>query len=301
MRIGMVGLGKMGGNMTRRLLKSGHEVVAFDRSLDTVEEYRGFGAVGVESLGGMLDELATKDAPRVIWLMIPAGKPVDDTIEALRDDLRPGDIVIDGGNSNYKETISRAAVLKEIQVLMLDAGTSGGVWGLENGYCLMIGGDKTAFDFLEPVFSSLAPKDGYLRVGENGAGHFVKMIHNGIEYGLMQAYAEGFDLMEHGRFDLPLADIASLWNRGSVIRSWLLELSGDMLRGNSKLDEIKGFVPDSGEGRWTVEESIDLSVPTPVITASLQARFRSRRENTFSDRFLAGLRKQFGGHSVKKI
>ena len=297
MKLAIVGLGKMGGNMTRRLIKRGHEVVAFDRSTEAVHEVSKEGAISSESLEDAVSKLSS---PKVVWLMIPSGDPVEEAVKSLSKILDKGDIVIDGGNSNFHQTVLRAKFLKESGIHMLDAGTSGGVWGLEKGYCFMVGGEQKAFDIIEPALESLAAPDGYQRVGENGAGHYVKMIHNGIEYGLMQAYAEGFDLLEHSDFKLDLPRVAKLWNQGSVIRSWLLELSQDMLSANSKLDDVKGFVPDSGEGRWTVVESIDKSVPTPVITASLQARFRSRRENTFSDRFLASLRRQFGGHAVKK-
>jgi len=296
-KLAIVGLGKMGANMTRRLLGEKHQVVVYDMNPDSVKELSAEGADPAESLEDIVEQLSS---PRVVWLMIPTGDPVRQTATKLADLLDKGDIIIDGGNSNFNETLELSEQLASKGITLLDVGTSGGVWGLEFGYCLMIGGEKKAFDHVEPAFKTLAPKDGYLHVGESGAGHYVKMIHNGIEYGVMQAYAEGFDMLENSKFSLNLPAVASLWNRGSVIRSWLLELSERMLKENSRLEGLKGYVPDSGMGRWTVEESIKLRIPIPVITASLQARFRSRRENTFSDRFLAALRNQFGGHAVKK-
>ncbi|OVE80226.1 6-phosphogluconate dehydrogenase (decarboxylating) [bacterium J17] len=297
MEIAFIGLGKMGGNMVRRLLSDGHEVVGYDRSDEIVKELSGEGMKPANSLDELVSSLAT---PRTIWIMVPAGAPVDKTIEELLPKLSPGDVLIDGGNSNFHDTIARSEKLRLSNICLLDAGTSGGVWGLKVGYCLMLGGELEAFKQVEPALKTLAPQDGYLHVGGSGAGHYVKMVHNGIEYGLMQAYAEGFDILEQSRFDLDLAKISHLWNQGSVIRSWLLELTENFFKDDPKLETLKGWVQDSGEGRWTVEESIALSVPAPVITASLQARFRSRRENTFADRYLAALRNQFGGHSVVK-
>ncbi len=297
MEIGFVGLGKMGANMVRRLLQGGHQVQVFDRSVAAAQELEKEGA---KAQGDLASLVAALPAPRVIWMMIPAGPPVDETIEQLRPHLRAGDVLIDGGNTRFTDTIERGKRLATQDILYLDAGTSGGVWGLKNGYCLMVGGEKKAFQILEPVLKTLAPPNGYIHAGPSGAGHYVKMIHNGIEYGMMQAYAEGFDMMKSSRYQFDLPQVANLWNQGSVVRSWLLELAARALAEDPNLDGLKGYVEDSGEGRWTVEESIHLSVPTPVITASLQARFRSRRENTFSDRFLSALRNQFGGHAVKK-
>ncbi len=298
MKLSIIGLGKMGANMTRRLLADNHEVVVYDMNPEPVKQLEKEGAIAASGLENIVEQLPS---PRVVWMMIPAGDPVKQTAKKLSSLLEKGDILIDGGNSNFNDTVELAEQLASEGIGLLDAGTSGGVWGLEVGYCLMVGGTKEAFEKVEPAFKTLAPKDGYLHVGESGAGHYVKMIHNGIEYGIMQAYAEGFDMLEHSQFSLNLPGIAGLWNQGSVIRSWLLELSEIMLKENNQLEGIKGYVPDSGEGRWTVEESIKLRIPTPVITASLQARFRSRRENTFSDRFLAALRNQFGGHAMKKV
>jgi len=297
MEIGFVGLGKMGANMVRRLLQGGHQVQVFDRSVAAAQELEKEGA---KAQGDLASLVAALPAPRVVWMMIPAGPPVDETIEQLRPHLRAGDVLIDGGNTRFTDTIERGKRLATQDILYLDAGTSGGVWGLKNGYCLMVGGEKKAFQILEPVLKTLAPPNGYIHAGPSGAGHYVKMIHNGIEYGMMQAYAEGFDMMKSSRYQFDLPQVANLWNQGSVVRSWLLELAARALAEDPNLDGLKGYVEDSGEGRWTVEESIHLSVPTPVITASLQARFRSRRENTFSDRFLSALRNQFGGHAVKK-
>jgi 6-phosphogluconate dehydrogenase len=298
MKLGFIGLGRMGANMCRRLLRGGHEVVVQNRSYAPAEALeKEDGAKAVHNIGDIAPLLPS---PRVCWIMVPAGNPVDEAIKALLPTLSAGDIIIDGGNSNFKDSIRRSEELKAKNIRFLDIGTSGGIWGLEVGYCMMIGGDRAAFQVLEPALKTLAPKDGYLHCGDSGSGHYVKMIHNGIEYGMMQAYAEGFDILENSRYDLDLQKISHLWNQGSVVRSWLLELVERMLEADPDLEGLKGFVEDSGEGRWTVQESIDLSVPAPVIVHSLLARFRSRRENTYSDRFLAALRNQFGGHAVKK-
>ncbi len=297
MELGFVGLGKMGANMVKRLRLGDHRVVVYDRNPDVSKELGSVGAEPVFELTAVPQKLSS---PRAIWIMVPAGDPVDQVIETLLPHLSPGDILIDGGNSFYKETIRRAEALKQKKIEFVDSGTSGGVWGLKNGYCLMVGSSKEAFKIIEPVLKTLAPPQGLLHAGPPGAGHYVKMIHNGIEYGLMQAYAEGFDILQHAPYEFDLPAIAALWNRGSVVRSWLLELAENALREDPDLEKLKGFVQDSGEGRWTVKEAIDLSVPSPVITASLQARFRSRIENTFSDRFLSALRNQFGGHAVEK-
>lgn len=297
MEVGFIGLGKMGANMVRRLMGGGHSVFVLDRSSEVTQAIAKEGAHPATSTAHLIQQLK---GPRVLWMMIPAGAPVDEMIAEVSPHLGSGDILIDGGNSRFHDTIARSAALKSKGISYMDVGTSGGVWGLKLGYCMMIGGERASFERIEPLLQTLAPADGYRWVGPSGAGHYVKMVHNGIEYGMMQAYAEGFDLMKSSQFEFNLPEIAHLWNQGSVVRSWLLELSAEALKADPKLEKLVGYVEDSGEGRWTVQESIDRSVPTPVITASLQARFRSRRENTFSDRFLAALRNQFGGHAVKK-
>lgn len=300
MELGMVGLGRMGANMTERLVRGGHRVVAFDRGPDAIAKVVVGGAVGAKSLADLVSNLK---GPRAVWLMIPSGAPVDQTIADLLPLLSPGDTIIDGGNSNYKDTMRRGRSLAERQIHYVDSGTSGGIWGLDNGYALMIGGPDDAVQRLRPVFETLAPaKDrGWGHVGPSGAGHFVKMIHNGIEYGMMQAYAEGFAIMdrkEELRLNLP--QIAEIWRHGSVVRSWLLDLAARALADNPELDGIKPQVADSGEGRWTVFEAVDLNVSAPVITASLQARIRSRDEDCYTERMLAVLREQFGGHAVAR-
>lgn len=300
MEIGMIGLGRMGSNMARRLLKGGHQVAVYDPAKEAVEGLVAEGATGFDSLATMVKSLPL---PRAVWIMVPSGEITDDTITALVNELSDGDAVIDGGNSNYKDSMRRATALAEKGISFLDSGTSGGIWGLAEGYCLMIGGDKHAFSRLEPIFQSLAPSPerGYAHVGPSGAGHFVKMVHNGIEYGMMQAYAEGFELMQaKEEFNLDLPGIAELWRHSSVVRSWLLDLAAAALEEDPRLDSLQAYVDDSGEGRWTVEESIDLAVPMPVITQALQARFRSRQEQPFGVKLLAALRQQFGGHAVKK-
>ncbi|MGH7794953.1 MAG: phosphogluconate dehydrogenase (NAD(+)-dependent, decarboxylating) [Candidatus Binatia bacterium] len=297
MELGMIGLGRMGANMTERLVRGGHRVISYDRSAEAIQRVVDIGAVGAHSLADFVKQLTP---PRVIWMMVPSGAPVDQTIEQLLPNLSKGDILIDGGNSNYKDSIRRAELLKRQGLHFVDAGTSGGVWGLDLGYCMMIGGEKAVVDGLEPIFKTLAPPDGYLHVGPNGAGHFVKMIHNGIEYGMLQAYGEGFELLNASQFDLDFAKIAHLWNQGSVVRSWLLELAESALQKDPKLAGIKGYVEDSGEGRWTVEEAIDKSVPAPVLTLSLFARYASRQEDSFAAKVIAALRNEFGGHPVKK-
>ena len=298
MKLGFIGLGRMGANMCRRLLRGGHQVVVQNRTFEAAENLqKEDGAIAVKNVVDVPQKL---DGPRVVWIMVPAGEVVDQTIAELLPHLSPGDVIVDGGNSNFKDTIARGEKLQQKGIHYVDAGTSGGIWGLQVGYCIMAGASKEAFALIEPALKTLAPPDGYLHAGPTGAGHYTKMIHNGIEYGMMQAYAEGFDILANSRFDLDLHKVAHLWNQGSVVRSWLLELVERMLSDDPKLDQLKGYVEDSGEGRWTVQEAIDLSVPAPVITHSLLARFRSRRENTYSDRFLAALRNQFGGHAVKK-
>ena len=300
MEIGMIGLGRMGGNMVQRLLNGGHRVVTYDRSAEAVAASQSQGAIGVSSVEELVKNLT---APKAVWVMLPIGQPTEDTINSLIPLLSAGDTVLDGGNANYKDSMRRAEKLAEHGIDFMDVGTSGGIWGLVEGYALMIGGKKDVFQRLEPIFQTLAPsKDqGLSHVGPAGAGHFVKMVHNGVEYGLMQAYAEGFEIMEAKKeFDLDLGQIAEGWRYGSVVRSWLLDLAAAALVEDPKLESLEAYVEDSGEGRWTVQESIDLSVPAPVITASVQARFRSRQEGPFGAKMLAALRNQFGGHAVRR-
>ncbi len=300
MELGMIGLGKMGSNMAQRLQARGHQLVVYDPVEETVQAMIDRGAVGATSVADLAGKLAR---PRAVWLMVPSGESTENTTNTLADELSPDDIIIDGGNSNYKDIRRRAAALAEKGLIFLDVGTSGGIWGLKEGYCLMVGGSIEAFRRMEPIFQTLAPssQQGYGHMGPSGAGHFVKMVHNGIEYGLMQAYAEGFELMQAKReFDLNLPQIADIWRYGSVVRSWLLDLVAAALQEDPKLESIEAYVEDSGEGRWTVQESIELAVPVPVIAQSLQARFRSRQDQPFGGRLLAALRKQFGGHSVRK-
>ena len=296
----MIGLGRMGGNMVQRLLNGGHRVVTYDRSAEAVAASQSQGAVGVSSIEELVKNLT---APKAVWVMLPIGQPTEDTINSLIPLLSAGDTVLDGGNANYKDSMRRAEKLAEHGIDFMDVGTSGGIWGLVEGYALMIGGKKEVFQRLEPIFQTLAPsKDqGLSHVGPAGAGHFVKMVHNGVEYGLMQAYAEGFEIMEAKKeFDLDLGQIAEGWRYGSVVRSWLLDLAAAALVEDPKLESLEAYVEDSGEGRWTVQESIDLAVPAPVITASVQARFRSRQEGPFGAKMLAALRNQFGGHAVRR-
>ena len=297
MQIGMVGLGRMGANMVERLKRDGHDVVVFDVSAEAVQRVAAGGATGAASLQDLAEKLT---APRVIWIMVPSGAPVDSTIDTLAPHLQGEDIIIDGGNSRWTDSIARNRRVSAQGIHYLDSGTSGGIWGLQVGYCLMIGGAKVAFDRAEPIFKSLAPDNGYLYVGPSGAGHYVKMIHNGIEYALLEAYAEGFDIMHASDYDLDLAKIADLWNHGSVVRSWLLELAAAAFKENPGLEGIRGYVEDSGEGRWTVAEAIDKSVPAPTIALSLLARFRSREQESFGDKVIAALRREFGGHAVKQ-
>ncbi len=300
MELGMIGLGKMGGSMVLRLLRHEHSVIGFDLSAQVVSEYEQSGMTGADSLEALVMQCTL---PRHIWMMVPAGDAVDATIAALAPVLEEGDVLIDGGNSDYRNTIRRARALSDRGVMLVDAGTSGGIWGLEEGYCLMVGGDKQAVERLAPVFDALAcdGSEGWGHVGPAGAGHFVKMVHNGIEYGMMQAYAEGFAIMaKSDRFDLDIHAIAHIWRHGSVVRSWLLDLTADALEEDADLRDIAPFVPDSGEGRWTVREAIDLNIPAPVITASLLQRIQSRDDRSFAHRLLSGMRNRFGGHSVKK-
>jgi len=298
MQLAMIGLGRMGGNMTERLMRDKHQVVVFDRSPEAIQKYVTLGAVGASSPADIVAKLS---APRVAWIMVPAGKPVDYTIAALLPGLSKGDVIIDGGNSNFHDSMRRAAELAPKGIHFVDSGTSGGIWGLENGYCLMIGASDEAFALCEPIFKSLAPPDGYGHMGPPGSGHYVKMIHNGVEYGMLQAYAEGYEILHASKdFKLDLHQIAKVWNQGSVVRSWLNELAELAFAHDPNLDKLKGFVEDSGEGRWTVQEAIDLDVPAPVITLSLLARLRSRQTDSFSAKVIAALRNEFGGHAVKK-
>jgi len=297
MELGMIGLGRMGANMAERLVLGGHRIISYDRSPEAIQRVVDKGAVGSRSLADFVQQLSQ---PRAAWLMVPSGDPVDQTIEQLLPQLAKGDVIIDGGNSYYKDSIRRAEKLKQQGIYFVDTGTSGGIWGLKVGYCMMVGGEKEVVERLDPIFKTLAPKDGYLHVGPSGAGHFVKMIHNGIEYGMLQAYGEGFELLKASGFDLDLGKIAHLWNQGSVVRSWLLELAESAFNKDPELASIKGYVEDSGEGRWTVLEAVERNVPASVLTLSLFARFASRQEDSFSAKVIAALRNEFGGHAVKK-
>jgi len=300
MQLGMIGLGRMGANMTTRLLQGGHEIVVYDRNAEAVELASQGGATGAESLADVVDRLET---PKAIWVMVPSGAPTEETVEELAGLLSTGDTVIDGGNSNYKDTMRRGQRLAESGLHLVDAGTSGGIWGLQQGYSLMIGGDADAVRRLNPIFETLAPSAelGWGHVGPSGSGHFTKMLHNGIEYGMMQAMAEGFAILKKKtEFNLDLHQIAEIWRHGSVIRSWLLDLTAEALKQDQDLEAIAPFVSDSGEGRWTVAEAIELDVPAPVITHSLIARLRSRDEVGYADRMLSAMRNQFGGHAIKK-
>ena len=320
MQLGMIGLGRMGANMVRRLMRGGHECVVFDLSTDNVKQIAGEGATGSNSID---DFIAKLNQPRAVWIMVPSGEATESTVNQLADRLEAGDTILDGGNSYFKDDARRALKLKPKGINYLDVGTSGGVWGLERGYCMMIGGPKETFEHLDPIFKTLAPgrgsiprtpgrenvsgtaEDGYLYCGPSGAGHFVKMIHNGIEYGLMQAYAEGFDIFRNAtskelpeeiRYDLNVADIAELWRRGSVVSSWLLDLTAMALVEDPELKDYSGFVQDSGEGRWTIQAALEEAVPAEVLSAALYTRFRSRQEHTFAEKILSAMRKKFGGH-----
>ncbi len=320
MQLGMLGLGRMGGNMTRRLLRGGHQVVVWDRTPDVVRQLAGEGAVGCADLEEFVGCLKP---PRAAWVMVPAGTATEQTVQDLAKHMQPGDAIIDGGNSYFKDDVRRARDLKSKGIHYIDVGTSGGVWGLERGYCMMIGGPKEAVQRLDPIFKTLAPgrgdiprtpgreklggtaEEGYIHCGPSGAGHFVKMVHNGIEYGIMQAYAEGFDIFKNAtskelpeeiRYDLNLPDIAEVWRRGSVISSWLLDLTAMALAENPTLSEYEGYVQDSGEGRWTIQAAIDEAVPVDVLSAALFVRFRSREQHTFAEKMLSAMRQKFGGH-----
>lgn len=298
MQIGFIGLGRMGANMVKRLLPDGHTVVGFDHDPEVTALLTQGGFQGAGDLPTLVKSL---DAPRTIWMMVPSGETVTETIKLLLPHLSEGDLLIDGGNSLYKDSMTRAETLKKEGIHFMDVGTSGGIWGLTVGYCMMIGGEKPDFERLDPVFKTLAPKEGYLYCGKHGSGHFTKMIHNGIEYAMLQAYGEGFALLEASQFDLDMAEVSKLWNRGSVIRSWLLELAEDAFEKDPHLETFKGHVNDSGEGRWTVLEAVESGVPAPTIAASLFARFSSRNPDAFSDKFISALRKEFGGHAAKRI
>ncbi len=300
MELAIIGLGKMGLNMATRLVRGGHRVIGFARSKETVQEAVNIGAEGADTLENAVAKL---NAPRIVWVMVPSGQTTDDTINKLEGLLQKGDTVIDGGNSNYKDSVRHASQLEAKGIDFVDCGTSGGIWGLSEGYSLMIGGQVEAVEKMRPIFETLAPAadKGWGRVGPHGAGHFTKMIHNGIEYGMMQAFAEGFSILKAKQeFGLDLAQISEIWQHGSVVRSWLLDLAANALKEDAKLEDIKPWVADSGEGRWTVFESIDLDVPAPIITLALQMRFASRDDENFSARMLAALRNQFGGHAIKK-
>jgi len=297
MQLAMIGLGRMGGNMVQRLLQGGHELIVYDSSAAAIKAHAGKGVKAAKDVADVARQLAPR---RVVWVMVPAGAPVESTIEQLVPHLTSGDIVVDGGNSNFHDSLRRAETLKKQGIEFMDVGTSGGIWGLTLGYCLMIGASAAAFQHCEPIFRTLAPSEGYARVGPPGAGHYVKMVHNGIEYGLLQAYAEGYEILHVSKdFTLQLGQIAKLWNHGSVVRSWLNELAERAFSRDDQLAAIRGYVEDSGEGRWTVEEAMRLDVPAPVITMSLLARLRSRQEESFGAKVIAALRHEFGGHAVQ--
>jgi 6-phosphogluconate dehydrogenase len=295
-RLGLIGLGRMGFNMARRLRQGGHEVVAYNRSLDKVKEAEAYGVIGADSVQSVVGKLR---APRVVWMMVPAGQATEETMIDAASHMAPGDLLIDGGNSRWTDSVRRHQYCRERGLRFLDIGTSGGIWGLQIGYCLMAGGETEAYEMAEPALKTLAPPDGCALVGPAGAGHFSKMIHNGIEYGMMQAYAEGFEILRASDFKYDLAALSHLWNQGSVVRSWLLELAESAFRRDPDLLSLKGYVDDSGEGRWTVFEAIDRDVPAPVLTLSLMARFISRQDESFAAKVLAALRNEFGGHAVK--
>jgi 6-phosphogluconate dehydrogenase len=299
MQIAMIGLGRMGGNMVERLMRKGHQTVVYDRSAEVVAKYQKMGSTAAKDLEDVIAKLKT---PRVVWIMVPAGAPTEDTIQQLLPHLDRGDIIIDGGNSNFHDTMRRAKELATRGIEFVDSGTSGGIWGLENGYCLMVGGSERAVRQCEPIFLALAPENGYAHVGPSGAGHYVKMVHNGIEYALLQGYAEGYEILHNSKDfpELDLHQIAEVWQHGSVVRSWLNELAVAAFSRDTELSDLKGWIADSGEGRWTVQDAIDTDTPAPVITLSLIMRFRSRQADTFAGKVIAALRNEFGGHAVKK-
>ena len=297
MDIGFIGLGKMGMNMVTRLTQGGHKVVAYDRSTDLITQAESIGATGATSLEDLVSKLPK---PRAVWVMVPSGEPTEETIRHLGTIMEKDDIVIDGGNTKFHDDVRRAADLQKRSIHYVDAGTSGGIWGLQIGYCLMVGGEKGPVTQLAPIFTTLAPENGWAHVGGHGAGHYVKMVHNGIEYSMMQGYAEGFELMSKSEYKLDLANIADLWMHGSVVRSWLLELAAGALKDDPKLEALKGYVQDSGEGRWMLMDALDKDVPVPTLSTALFTRFRSRQEESFSEKMLAALRNAFGGHSVRR-
>ena len=297
MQLGMIGLGRMGFNMTERLMLGGHQLVVYDRSPEAIKSAQDKGATGAASLKEVVAKLS---APRAVWIMVPSGAPVDQTIDELLPLMSKDEVIIDGGNSFYKDSIARGQRVAAAGLHYQDCGTSGGIWGLKNGYCLMIGGEREIFDRIEPIYKTLAPEDGYAYMGTSGSGHFVKMVHNGIEYGMLQAYGEGFELMNASDYDLDLQKISKIWNHGSVVRSWLLELAELAFEREPHLDSLRGYVDDSGEGRWTVFDAIEKNVPAPVITISLLRRLASRQDESFSAKVIAALRNEFGGHAVKK-
>ena len=297
MEIGFIGLGKMGLNMVTRLRQGGHHVVVYDRSAEAVARATTAGCIGTSSVAELVQRLTV---PRAVWIMVPSGAPTEDTVRTIGELLQPGDTIIDGGNTNFHDDVRRAADLTAKGLYYIDAGTSGGVWGLKVGYCLMVGGDETPVQRLAPIFTTLAPEQGWAHVGAVGAGHYVKMVHNGIEYSMMQGYAEGFELMSKSEYRLDLAKIANLWMHGSVVRSWLLELAAGALKDDPQLDKLKGYVQDSGEGRWMVADALEKDVPVPTLTTALFTRFRSRQTESFAEKMLAALRNAFGGHAVKR-
>ncbi len=297
MELGFIGLGKMGINMVTRLRRDQHRVVVFDRSADLVKQAEGQGCVPSTSLADLVGKLS---APRAVWIMVPSGAPTEDTVHAVAELLKPGDMIVDGGNTRFHDDVRRAAALQKKGIHYVDAGTSGGIWGLTVGYCLMVGGETKAVQHLAPVFTTLAPENGWAHVGAVGAGHYVKMVHNGIEYSMMQGYAEGFELMSKSEYKLDLARIADLWMHGSVVRSWLLELAAGALKEDQKLEKLKGYVQDSGEGRWMIADAIEKDVPVPTLTTALFTRFRSRQDESFAEKMLAALRNAFGGHAVRR-
>jgi 6-phosphogluconate dehydrogenase len=297
MELGFIGLGKMGMNMVTRLRRDQHRVVVYDRSNELIKQAESQGCVGSSSLSDLIEKLSV---PRVVWVMVPSGSPTEETIQAVADLLQPGDIIVDGGNTRFHDDVRRAGELKKKDIHYVDAGTSGGIWGLKVGYCLMVGGEEAAVKRLAPALKTLAPENGWAHVGSVGAGHYVKMVHNGIEYSMMQGYAEGFELMSKSEYKLDLARVADLWMHGSVVRSWLLELAASALKDDQKLEKLKGYVQDSGEGRWMIADAIEKDVPVPTLTTALFTRFRSRQEESFAEKMLAALRNAFGGHAVRR-
>jgi 6-phosphogluconate dehydrogenase len=297
MELGFIGLGKMGMNMVTRLRRDQHRVVVYDRSNELIKQAENHGCVGSSSLSDLVEKLSV---PRVVWVMVPSGAPTEETIQAVAAFLQAGDIIVDGGNTRFHDDVRRAGELKKKGIHYVDAGTSGGIWGLKVGYCLMVGGEEAAVKRLEPALKTLAPENGWAHVGAVGAGHYVKMVHNGIEYSMMQAYAEGFELMSKSEYKLDLARVADLWMHGSVVRSWLLELAASALKDDQKLEKLKGYVQDSGEGRWMIADAIEKDVPVPTLTTALFTRFRSRQDESFAEKMLAALRNAFGGHAVRR-